>query len=188
MVTGCGYPDMATRALVSKLSLIYPRMRVVGLCDYNPHGLALLLTYRFPSVSSEFESQGLQADIRWLGLRAVHIREFSERSATNNIAAATTPTASTLANRSASLTVSTNTSSSFAREQLQELTLADTRKIRALLNSMNSTAQELPLEYGQELHQMLLAGVKCEIESCYSLGLSFLPNFLERCMNNGDFI
>lgn len=22
-------------------------MRVVGLCDYNPHGLALLLTYRY---------------------------------------------------------------------------------------------------------------------------------------------
>jgi meiotic recombination protein SPO11 len=46
-VTGCGYPDVATRALVHMLSLRLPGAEVVGLCDYNPHGLSLLLTYRW---------------------------------------------------------------------------------------------------------------------------------------------
>ena len=87
---------MATRALVSKLSLKFPvgkllvigllfncllpaphssifslllqAMQVVGVCDYNPHGLALLLTYRFTSTASNFESRGLQAEVRYNGM------------------------------------------------------------------------------------------------------------------------
>lgn len=158
---------------------------------------------RFPSVSSEYESQGLQADIRydeviilrfllyasglhcpahrwrvdyflimwacsnwtsflnfnrWLGLRAVHIREFSERSAANSSTTATLTTS----NRSTNLTLSH--SGSFAREQLQELTLADTRKIRALLNSMNSTAQV----FFDILLFLLLLHVNLLNHSCWS--------------------
>ena len=87
MMTGCGFPDMASRALVAKVASCFPQLTVVGLCDYNPYGIALLLTYRFPSKSTAFEGLGLQADeLKWLGLRPsqmVDIRnepEFDEAS------------------------------------------------------------------------------------------------------------
>lgn len=62
MVTGCGYPDIATRALVSKVSRRFPSLEVIGICDYNPHGAALLLTYRFPSAASAFEGEDTQTE------------------------------------------------------------------------------------------------------------------------------
>jgi DNA topoisomerase VI subunit A len=43
---GCGFPDISTRALVKKISLRYPALPVACVCDYNPFGLALLLTYK----------------------------------------------------------------------------------------------------------------------------------------------
>ena len=38
LVTGCGFPDVATKAFVAKVSARYPSLTVVGLCDYNPFG------------------------------------------------------------------------------------------------------------------------------------------------------
>lgn len=58
LVTGCGYPDVATRALVHRVKTRFPHIKVLGICDYNPHGLALLLTYKFGSLSMAFEGQG----------------------------------------------------------------------------------------------------------------------------------
>jgi hypothetical protein len=75
-VTGCGYPDIATRALVSRLAQMIPTATVVGLCDYNPHGLALLLTYRFPSKASIFEGEGMYSDLKWCAMRGETLRKM----------------------------------------------------------------------------------------------------------------
>jgi meiotic recombination protein SPO11 len=77
MMTGCGFPDMASRALVAKVAHTFPQLIVVGLCDYNPYGIALLLTYKFPSKSTAFEGLGLQAEeLKWLGLRPSQMMEY----------------------------------------------------------------------------------------------------------------
>lgn len=54
LVCGKGYPSVSTRAFVA---LIERKLRipVLGLADYNPHGLALLQTYRRGSVRSSLE-------------------------------------------------------------------------------------------------------------------------------------
>jgi hypothetical protein len=41
-----GFPDIATRALVSRLSKCLKDVPVLGICDYNPFGVALMLTYK----------------------------------------------------------------------------------------------------------------------------------------------
>ncbi|CAI8016301.1 Meiotic recombination protein SPO11-2, partial [Geodia barretti] len=46
VVTGCGYPPLSVRATVKKLSHQFS-LPVLGLFDYNPHGLRILLTYKF---------------------------------------------------------------------------------------------------------------------------------------------
>jgi DNA topoisomerase VI subunit A len=45
----------------------------VGLADYNPHGLALLQTYRRGGARTSLEAGGVNTDVKWLGLRSSHI-------------------------------------------------------------------------------------------------------------------
>ena len=54
----------SSSTVLTHISTALQAAEVVGLCDYNPHGLALLLTYRFPSAASLFEGEGLQVPMR----------------------------------------------------------------------------------------------------------------------------
>ena len=70
LVSGCGYPDVPTRACVARIAERYPQLIVAGLCDYNSYGLSVLLTYRLPSRATRFEAEGFAVgQLRWLGLR-----------------------------------------------------------------------------------------------------------------------
>lgn len=79
LITGKGYPDIATRALLHFLATPSPRNGfrappVYGLVDYDPDGLAILSTYKDGSIALAHESEALRVpSIRWLGVRAEHI-------------------------------------------------------------------------------------------------------------------
>lgn len=47
LVTGCGFPDISTRACVSRILQQYPHLIVFGLCDYNVYGMTLLMSYTY---------------------------------------------------------------------------------------------------------------------------------------------
>ena len=95
IVTGCGFPDVATRHFVTKLFSLCPTLTPLGLCDYNPYGLALLLTYsplkdqqRSASATtvarrgrgrSRFETAELGVPLQWLGFRSCHVTELRDR-------------------------------------------------------------------------------------------------------------
>eukprot|EP00741_Cyanophora_paradoxa_P007467 tig00000128_g7222.t1 len=68
LVTGKGYPDLATRALVHRLHSEFG-LPVLGLADYNPHGLQLLLTYKLGSARMGHEAFRFVVDLKWVGLR-----------------------------------------------------------------------------------------------------------------------
>ena len=72
LVTGKGYPDIATRALVRSLhkELDLP---VVGICDYNPHGIQVLGTYYSSNLLGIDGGNRYSVPIHWLGLRPSHI-------------------------------------------------------------------------------------------------------------------
>lgn len=77
LVTGCGYPDVATRAIVHHLSHCLPYIKVLGICDFNPHGVSLLLTYKFGSNSMSFEGEGFEVkQLKWVGLRMKQLQEI----------------------------------------------------------------------------------------------------------------
>ena len=156
LVTGCGFPDMASRALVAKVASNFPDLTVVGLCDYNPYGVALLLSYRFASQASAFEGEGLQADdLKWLGLRPSQIDTLRDEGSFDEASA------------------------------FQPLSAADKKKLRSLLG--NSDIHRLPA-YQDELHAMRDGDVKCELEALYTLGPTYLGDFLEAALTNEDFI
>jgi DNA topoisomerase VI subunit A len=65
IITGKGFPDLATRAMVHQVSTKF-QLPVYGLADCNPFGLSLLMTYKLGSarMGSKFT-----CDLKWLGLR-----------------------------------------------------------------------------------------------------------------------
>lgn len=75
MMTGKGYPDIATRALLHFMTTASPQNGfasppVFCLVDYDPDGLAIMSTYKNGSVALAHENEGLRvSQMQWLGLR-----------------------------------------------------------------------------------------------------------------------
>ena len=46
LVTGCGFPDLATRALLWHIHGALPRIPIYGLSDWNPYGMAIMMCAR----------------------------------------------------------------------------------------------------------------------------------------------
>jgi hypothetical protein len=94
-------------------------MKVLGICDYNAYGLALLLSYRFGSSSSAntVEARGLYAPtMKWLGLRRAHLNAILQANCPQQIAS----------------DLQSNVQS---HGQMQVLTLTDRKKISDMLRS-----------------------------------------------------
>ena len=56
VLTGKGFPDIATRALLKALSLSFPSAPIFALVDYNPHGMMIYETYAHGSQSRTREN------------------------------------------------------------------------------------------------------------------------------------
>jgi len=78
IITGKGYPDIATRELVNKLSTeLTKEIPIVCLVDGDPHGLEILSTYRFGSAKMAFDQDKLTVErIQWIGIRQADLTSF----------------------------------------------------------------------------------------------------------------
>ncbi|CAK5265664.1 unnamed protein product [Mycena citricolor] len=62
LLTGKGYPDLATRSLLAALSASLPaKVCILGLADGDPHGVDILAVYRFGSQRMNHERESLRA-------------------------------------------------------------------------------------------------------------------------------
>ena len=78
IVTGCGQPDLATRAFVRALADAHgPGTPVLGLADSNPFGLAILLAYARGSAARPEAASSAVPSLRWLGLRGADIQRLA---------------------------------------------------------------------------------------------------------------
>lgn len=69
LLTGKGYPDINTRYLLNQMWR-HLGVPIYVLCDADPHGLQIMLTYRFGSVALPMCTEQLAVpSIRWLGVR-----------------------------------------------------------------------------------------------------------------------
>uniref|UniRef100_A0A7S2UM25 DNA topoisomerase (ATP-hydrolyzing) n=1 Tax=Attheya septentrionalis TaxID=420275 RepID=A0A7S2UM25_9STRA len=69
LVTGKGFPDLATRALVHSLHHEL-QLPVYGLCDCNPYGVGVLQTYQRGSTKMGLDGGSrYTVPIQWIGLR-----------------------------------------------------------------------------------------------------------------------
>ncbi|KAF2208571.1 hypothetical protein CERZMDRAFT_114532 [Cercospora zeae-maydis SCOH1-5] len=79
IITGKGYPDISTRALLHFLSTPsskngFSSLPVFGLADFDPDGIAILSIYRQGSRALAHENKELVVpQLQWLGLRSEHL-------------------------------------------------------------------------------------------------------------------
>ncbi|PRQ17585.1 putative DNA topoisomerase (ATP-hydrolyzing) [Rosa chinensis] len=70
LITAKGYPDIATRLLLHRLSHAFPDLPILALVDWNPAGLAILCTFKFGSIGMGLEAYRYACNVKWLGMRA----------------------------------------------------------------------------------------------------------------------
>jgi DNA topoisomerase VI subunit A len=184
IITGKGYPDIATRALVkvlhSHLSLTNDNsddnknrvpIPVYGLCDCNPFGVHILQTFYKGSEKRYYSNGGDQysVPIKWIGLRPSTVWKLKEE----NI---------------------------LPKEVYQSLTELDKKKIEKLCRETNTFVHGHGRGHGhgqgnrsgcakydhddfegrrmEELEFMAEMGYKVELESLHWLGMDYISNWL----------
>ncbi|XP_076947388.1 meiotic recombination protein SPO11-2-like [Bidens hawaiensis] len=80
LITAKGYPDLATRFLLHHMSRAFPEIKILGLVDWNPAGLAILCTFKYGSVGMGLEAYKYACNVKWLGLRKDDLDEIPEES------------------------------------------------------------------------------------------------------------
>ena len=70
-----GNPDMLTRLLLNKISQ-KTQATLVLLTDWDPSGLQMYLLYRLGSTTVLYQNPELTTDMKWLGLRSVHVERY----------------------------------------------------------------------------------------------------------------
>jgi meiotic recombination protein SPO11 len=69
LITGKGYPDIATRRLVSCLARSHPQTPFLAMVDSDPHGIRILGVYRFGSNRTPNQNSNLVCpELRHLGV------------------------------------------------------------------------------------------------------------------------
>ncbi len=80
LVTGKGFPDLATRALVSTLHREL-RLPVAGICDCNPFGISVLALYHYAGDRMGVDGRRrYTVPIQWLGLRPSRVAQLKNEN------------------------------------------------------------------------------------------------------------
>ena len=78
LVTGKGFPDLATRALVSTLHKEL-ELPVIGLCDCNPFGISVLALYHYAGDRMGVDGRmRYSVPIQWAGLRPSDVARLKD--------------------------------------------------------------------------------------------------------------
>ncbi|KAI3823612.1 hypothetical protein L1987_05051 [Smallanthus sonchifolius] len=80
LITAKGYPDLATRFLLHRMSRAFPEIKILGLVDWNPAGLAILCTFKYGSIGMGLEAYRYACNVKWLGLRKEDLDAIPEES------------------------------------------------------------------------------------------------------------
>ncbi|KAL7421510.1 endodeoxyribonuclease [Cryptotrichosporon argae] len=83
LITGKGYPDLATLQLTRAIADTFPNARIFGLVDADPHGLDILSVYtngsRATKYSYDHDGLALGDRIEWLGVKVSELGRLGVR-------------------------------------------------------------------------------------------------------------
>ena len=166
LITGKGFPDLASRAIVHVLHMRFPNLPIYGICDCNPYGVAVLQTYTCGSHKRKLDGgYRYSVPIQWIGLRPSHLTNIKQQQHQGQ----------------ALLTTTNNTATNLPPQAFQALTELDRRKVSKLIVQCdNSTI--LNQDTKEELQTMLRSGFKVELEALHWLGMDYMCEWLEKTL------
>jgi meiotic recombination protein SPO11 len=134
LITGCGYPPLSVRAVTRKIADLL-HVPVLGLFDYNPHGVRILMTYKFGSARMGTESHAYAVDMKWLG---VHYSDLFDGSGEALVASeALQPWTISDARVFSGIYSSVESLTSECPFFLKELRLMEGKKVKAEIEAIN---------------------------------------------------
>jgi DNA topoisomerase VI subunit A len=216
LVTGCGYPDIATRSCVTKISLKFPSLIIVGVCDYNPYGASLMLCYKQCSMNSRmnYETSCMSMNI----VKSVGMDNYGNKYQSHDddsiehdsdgdgdggyVNSVLCPKMKWLGLRNSHFK---ELESMIDMSAFQYYTKMDYTKINAMIKSFSAPdakftsylhshskeKKEVDKErdnWLNELKQMKTSGRKCELEAVYALGIDSISSWIEKCLINREYI
>jgi len=160
LVTGKGFPDLATRAAVHCLHQLY-NLPVLGLADCDPFGVLVLNCYANGSERSN-DGGSYQVPLEWIGLRPSQVRHLSSSSDNNN-----------------------TTEQSLPAAVFQELTSLDRKRLH---ETLLSTQQEHPFVNSDRRWDELqdMSDQKVELEALHWLGMDFCGVFVGQLLEHHE--
>ena len=178
IVTGRGFPDIATRALVHCLRTTLD-LPVYGLVDHNSWGVGILLCYVLGSAALAVESGAYAGPVRWLGLRSSQIEDLGVPDAV-------------MSARGVIFCFEVRRRHERSRTRRRPLTPRDRSRGNGLVDHA-WIAHPDRRAWREELRKMLASGQKCELEAvCVKPrgGSDFgrLSNFVKDAILNEDWL
>ncbi|KAI2633987.1 Spo11/DNA topoisomerase VI subunit A [Xylaria nigripes] len=175
LVTAKGYPDLPTRQFLHVLHTKFPRLPTYALVDFDPDGVAIMLTYKNGSRLLQHEENVKMDRLHWIGPRSSDIFGHDHQSLSS---AATNSQVESLHELSAS--PGEERDSNFAKATLP-LKPRDRRlAVKLLAAAFENGICIDNVDFIRELQVMLLLNAKAEIQAVDEAG--DLTSWLDRAL------
>ncbi|KAI1404960.1 DNA topoisomerase IV, alpha subunit [Hypoxylon fuscum] len=170
LVTGKGYPDLATRQFLHHFHSAFSQIPIYALVDFDPSGIDIMLTYKRGSQSLGHEENVTVPSLTWLGPKSCDVLNLTQGRLTATYSSQEDPPSS--ADQSPSSSPSGHALSANAFGVTSSLTTSDRRKatnlMRKLHGEQSQGAGEIELVY--QLQLMLMLNLKAEIQAVDEAG------------------
>ncbi|CAN7090569.1 unnamed protein product [Brassica rapa subsp. narinosa] len=192
-ITAKGYPDIATRFFLHRMSITFPHLPILALVDWNPAGLAILCTFKFGSIG--------------MGLEAYRYGTKTQTFASHYIPTLMMVFGSSVACNVKWIGLRGDDLNLIPEESLVPLKAKDSQIAKSLLSSkilqvkhiyidwMKLSESRNPLficfwqeNYREELSLMIETGKRAEIEALYCHGYSYLGKYIGTKIVQGKYI
>jgi meiotic recombination protein SPO11 len=189
LVTGKGYPDLATRSFLYLIHSKCPEMPIFALTDFDPDGVNIMRCYRHGSRSLDHEENITVPEIMWLGVKSDHILDVhaqlfdmdTDGSAGAfphtvpvfpTLGSARNPGRSSQGESQGSSASQSSVGSSTRRDLILPLTTRDRKCAIDILNTVASDEahQTDEMETRRQIQVMLMMNYKGEIQAVDDLG------------------
>ncbi|KAK4445740.1 Spo11/DNA topoisomerase VI subunit A [Podospora aff. communis PSN243] len=191
LVTAKGFPDLATRRFLSTVHTARPQLAMFALVDYDPHGIAILRTYKTGSKRLEHEENVTVPTLRWLGLRSSDVLADTRASNDQTLRASHSSQGVSSQESSNSLQNGDLDRRPSKRPRLQRrdprnsaalLTRGDRKKAVDVVKDIyaNGEADDSTREQFGELQRMLMLNIKAEIQVVDDFG--DITNWLDEAL------
>ncbi|KAJ4306620.1 endodeoxyribonuclease [Collariella sp. IMI 366227] len=182
LVTAKGFPDLATRRFLSMIHSVKPELKVFALVDFDPHGVAIMRTYKYGSRRLDHEENATIPSLRWLGIRSDDILSAADKDEGYGISLSQSSQDATSQESIAYSFDDSETERPAKRARLSKtntpsdsvlaLTQADRKKAVEILREVAATGEVnvYGLDQRQELQRMLMLNIKAEIQAVDNYG------------------